>query len=115
MIVWELPDITGGEITGYTVRIYYEVNGERTTVTYEISNSKPNWLAPAALPAHRPLPSHEDGERFSVVMSLAHSCLPNETASINRRVASIEHEWQTEEDVSLSSKLISQNGPATTG
>ncbi len=58
VIVWELPDIAGGEITGYTVRIYYEVNGERTndsTVTYEISNSKTNWLAPAALPVDRPL------------------------------------------------------------
>ncbi len=58
VIVWELPDITGGEITGYTVRIYNEVNGERTndsTVTYEISNSKTNWLAPAALPVDRPL------------------------------------------------------------
>ncbi len=57
----------------------------------------------------------KDGERFSVVVSLAHSCLPNETASINRRVASIEHEWQTEEDVSVASKLISQNGPVITG
>ncbi len=58
VIVWEFPDITGGEITGYTVRIYYEVNGEKTndsTVTYEISNSKNNWLAPAALPVDRPL------------------------------------------------------------
>ncbi len=57
----------------------------------------------------------KDGERFSVVMSLAHSCLPNETASINSLVASIEHKWQTEEDVSLASKLISQNEPAITG
>ncbi len=53
----------------------------------------------------------KDGERFSVVVSLAHSCLPNETASINRRVSSIEHEWQAEEDASLTSKLISENGP----
>ncbi len=56
MIVWEPPDTAGRKITGYTVRIYYEVNGERTndsTMTYEISNSKTNWLAPAALPAHR--------------------------------------------------------------
>ncbi len=61
VIVWELPDIAGGEIreiTGYTVRIYYGVNGERTndsTMTYEISNSKTNWLALAALPVDRPL------------------------------------------------------------
>ncbi len=57
VIVWELPD-SPVVITGYTVRIYYEINGERmdaSTVEYGIFNDKTQWLAPATLPAQRPL------------------------------------------------------------
>ncbi len=58
VIVWEPSGTPGEDITGYTVRIFYEVTGERTnssTVTYMISNKETRWLAPAALPVQRPL------------------------------------------------------------
>ena len=58
VIVWEPPANTGGEITGYTVRVYYKVNGRRTsasTTLYSISDSEIQWLSLSNLPSQRPL------------------------------------------------------------
>ena len=59
-IVWEPPADTGGEITGYTVRVYYKVSGSRTsgsTETYTISDPDRHWRTWNTLPhdQQRPL------------------------------------------------------------
>ncbi len=57
-IVWEPPSSTGGGITGYTIRVFYKVNGQQTvesTTTHNISDHDRHWLAPATLPQQRPL------------------------------------------------------------
>ncbi len=57
-IVWEPPANTGGEITGYTVRVYYKVNGRMTdsyTTTLPVSDPDRHWLSPSSLPPQRPL------------------------------------------------------------
>ncbi len=57
-IVWDPPADTGGEITGYAVRVYYKVNGQRTngsTMSYSSKDPDRQWIVTANLPQQRHL------------------------------------------------------------